>query len=227
MSKGSVAVRVNKDVGHYFQTKKGVRQGDPLSPMLFNMAVDVLAILIQRAKRMGLFKGVLPNLVEEGLSILQYADDTIILLQHNFEEARNLKLLLCAFEQLSGLKINFHKSELFCYGDAKNRETHYSDLFGCELGVLPFCYIGITMHHKKILNVDWRVIEERFQKRLSGWKSKLLSVGGRLTLLNSILSSLPMFMLSFFEIPKGVLEKLDSYRSKFFGKMRDIRRNIG
>jgi hypothetical protein len=60
------------------------------------------------------------------------------------------------------------------------------------------------------------MIEERIEKKLSSWKEKYLSVGGRLVLINSVLSSLPMFMLSFFEIPKGVLEKIDYFRSRFF-----------
>jgi hypothetical protein len=57
---------------------------------------------------------------------------------------------------------------------------------------------------------------KRFLKKLSSWKGKLLSSGGRLVLINLVLSSLPMFMMSFFRIPKGVLEKLDYYRSRFF-----------
>lgn len=112
ITKGSVAIKVNDDVGHYFQTRKGVRQGDPLSPILFNIFVDMLAILIERAKENQQFKGVVPHLIDDGLSILQYADDTILFMEHNLEQAKNLKLLRCAFEQLSGLKINFHKSEL-------------------------------------------------------------------------------------------------------------------
>src|SRR6266498_5772006 len=72
------------------------------------------------------------------------------------------------------------------------------------------------MHHRKLRNSDWKHVEERFQKRLSCWKSKLLSVGGRLVLINSVLSSLPLFMLSFFEIPKEVLKRLDFYRSRVF-----------
>ena len=66
------------NIGHYFQTKKGVRQGDPLSPILFNIVVDILAILIDRAKETELIRGLVPNLVDNGLSILQYADDTIL-----------------------------------------------------------------------------------------------------------------------------------------------------
>ena len=72
------------------------------------------------------------------------------------------------------------------------------------------------MFHRKLRNSDWKHVEERFQKRLGYWKSKLLSVGGRLVLINSVLSSLPMFMLSFFEIPRMVLKRLDFYRFRFF-----------
>ena len=109
VSGGSVAIKVNDDIGKYFQTKKGLRQGDPLSPILFNIVADMLAVMIERAKYDELIDGVIPHLVDGGLSILQYADDTILFMEHDIEKARNLKLILTAFEQLSGLKINFHK----------------------------------------------------------------------------------------------------------------------
>jgi hypothetical protein len=80
--------------------KKGLRQGDPLSPMLFNLVADMLALLISRAKQDGQFNGLVPHLVDGGLSILQYADDTILFMEHNIEQATNLRLLLCIFEQL-------------------------------------------------------------------------------------------------------------------------------
>ncbi|WVZ77334.1 hypothetical protein U9M48_025213 [Paspalum notatum var. saurae] len=193
VSKGSVGVKVNDDIDKYFQTWKGLRQRDPLSPFLFNLVVDMLSVLLIRAKEN----------MDRGLSILQYADDTILFMKHDLEEAKNLKLVLCAFEQLSGLKINFHKSELFLYGKARSFPKEYSELFGCNVGSLPFGYLGIPMHHRKIANKDWFSVEERFQKKLSSWKGKLLSSGGRLVLMNSVLSSLPMFMFSFFEVTKG------------------------
>ena len=99
-----------------------MRQGDPLSPILFNIVVDMLAILINRAKDEGQVSGVAPHFVDGGLSILQYADDTIFFMDHNIEKATNMKMLLCAFEQLSSLKINFHKSEIFYFGQAKEME---------------------------------------------------------------------------------------------------------
>ena len=113
---GNVNIKVNDHLGSYFQTKKGLRQGDPMSPILFNIVVDMLAILIARAKEAGLVEGVIPHLIQDGLSILQYADDTVIFMSHDVEKAVNMKLVLTTFEQLSGLKINFHKSEIFCFG---------------------------------------------------------------------------------------------------------------
>ena len=74
-----MGIKVNDQVGLYFQTKKGFRQGDPLSPVLFNIVVDMFAIILARAKEDGQVKGVVPNLNDGGLSILQYADDTLFL----------------------------------------------------------------------------------------------------------------------------------------------------
>ena len=163
--------------------------------------------------------------MDDGLSILQYADDTIISLDHDIEQAKNMKLLLSIFEQMSGLKINFHKSEIFCYGQAKEFEDEYIELFGCNAGEYPFRYLGIPMHHRQLRNIDWRKVEEHFEKKLTCWKAKHLSYGGRLVLLNSVLCSLPMFMMSIFRYPKGFLRILINTDRVSFGKVAQIRKN--
>ncbi|WVZ96731.1 hypothetical protein U9M48_042332 [Paspalum notatum var. saurae] len=157
-----------------------------------------------------------PDLIDDDLSILQYADDTIFFFQDDPVQAKNLKILLCVFEQLSGLKINFHKNELYCFGKANDHVDQYAQILGCGVGKYPFKYLGIPMNFRKLTNKDWRTVEERFQKKLSSWKGKLLSYCGRLVLINSVLSSLAMYTMSFFEIPKGICKKLDFFRSGFF-----------
>jgi hypothetical protein len=77
-------------------------------------------------------------------------------------------------------------------------------------------YLGIRIHYKRLQNSDQRKIEERVEKRRARWKVKLISIGGRLTLINSVLSSLPIYMMSFFAISKGVLKKLGYFRSRFY-----------
>jgi hypothetical protein len=165
VEKGSVGIKVNNDIGHYFQSRKGLRQGDPLSPILFNVVADMLAIMIARAKEDGQVDGLIPHLVDGGASILQYADDTIIFMENNLEKALNMKLILCIFEELSGLKINFHKSEIFCFGQAKEVGNEYKILFGCEIGSLPFRYLGIPIYFRKLKNGEWKPIEDRFEKK--------------------------------------------------------------
>ena len=137
-------------------------------------------------------------------------------MDHNLEKAVNLKLILCIFEQLSGLKINFHKSEIFCFGKAKEVEDQYREIFGCESGSLPFKYLGVPIHYRRLRNDEWQPVECRFEDKLGCWKGKKLSYGDRLVLVNSVLTSLPMFMLSFLELPKGVRKRLDFFRSRFF-----------
>jgi hypothetical protein len=110
-----VGIRVNDDIGHYFQTLKGLCQGDPLSPLLFNIVADMSEILISRAKEDGQVAGLVPHLVEGGVSILQYAVDTILFMEHDLQKVVNMKLILCIFKQLADLKINFYKSEIFYF----------------------------------------------------------------------------------------------------------------
>ena len=115
IQRGHVGIKINDQIGQIFQTLKVLRQGDQLSPILFNIVADMLAILINRAKEERLVSGIVPHLVDGGLSILQYADDTILFMDHDIEKATNMKMILCAFEQLSGLKINFHKERNFLF----------------------------------------------------------------------------------------------------------------
>jgi hypothetical protein len=102
---GRVGIKINGEVEIFFRTYKGVRQGDPLSPVLFNLVVDALATMLEKAKLTGVIKGLVPNLIEGGLTHLQYADDTIICLEVDDTCVENLKFILYCFEEMSELKI--------------------------------------------------------------------------------------------------------------------------
>lgn len=108
---GRVAIKVNDQIGLYFKSFKGLRQGDPLSPLLFYLVADGSAVFVQKSCKKGLIKGLAAHLVDGGVPILQYADDTFFLLEDDVESVENLKIVLYLFEQLSGLKTNFHKNE--------------------------------------------------------------------------------------------------------------------
>ena len=105
-----------------------------MSPLLFDLAADALAVMMKNALDHDIVKGVLGDNKHKGVNMLQYADDTIFLLQDDIESARNLKFILCAFEQMSGLKINFHKSELMLFGDAVHKQKIYQEFFYLQNG---------------------------------------------------------------------------------------------
>jgi hypothetical protein len=84
------------------------------------------------------------------------------------------------------------------------------------ISALPFRYLGVPIHYRKLRNAEWNTVESRFVAKLGCWQGKLLSYGDRLVLINSVLTSLSMFMLSFLEIPVGVRKRLDFFRSGFF-----------
>ncbi|KAK1278996.1 hypothetical protein QJS04_geneDACA014463 [Acorus gramineus] len=88
-------------------------------------------------------------------------------------------------------------------------------IFQCHTSEFPICHLGLPLHLGKFLKSEWSPLIERFEQRLEGWKGNLLSSGGRVILLQAVLSNLPIFFLSLFKIPKGVLARINAIRKRF------------
>jgi hypothetical protein len=101
-------------------------------------------------------------------------------------------------------------------GEAHDSTAAYADLFGCGQSQFPINYLGIPIHYRPLTMTEWKLVEKRLQKRLSSWKGKLLSLGENLVLINSVLTNMVLYMISFFLLPKDILHKLDYYQSRFF-----------
>jgi len=203
-------------LGPYFKSGKGVRQGDPLSPLLFNLAANALAKMVQLGQKSQMIQGLIPEYFEGGLVLLQYADDTILCIQDDIETTLNLKLLLYLYESMSGPKINFNKSEVIMISQDSEKSLRYAEMFNCAIGSRPIKYLGVPVSGNGIQNSNWLPLVEKISKRLDGWKGGALSLGGRLSLLNACLSSIPIYSMSMYLLPKSILEKIDSIRKRFF-----------
>jgi len=150
------------------------------------------------------------------VAILQYADDTIICLKNDFEKARNMKLLLYLYEVMSGLKINFSKSEIILVNGDNDTQILYAELFNCQVGLFPIKYLGVPMGPGRLHIKDWVPLQEKNLKKLSTWKGSSLSMAGRLTLINSNLSHTFIYHMSMYLLPKTTTDTLDKQRRTFF-----------
>ena len=152
----------------------------------------------------------------EDLSIshLLYADDTLLFCEVDKDQLKFLRWILMWFEAMSGLKINLNKSEITPIGPVTNTKDLASKL-GCKIGSLPTSYLGLPLGSKhKALGV-WDSVEERFRKRLASWKIQYISKGGKVTLIRSTLSSLPIYYLSLFRMPQKVCARLERIQRQF------------
>ena len=116
LKSASISVLINGSPTKEFYPQKGLRQGDPLSPFLFNIVAEGLSCLMTKAIEGGLYKGFLVGKKKVEVSLLQYADDTIFLGEATLANVRTIKAILRAFEMASGLKINFAKSSCGAFG---------------------------------------------------------------------------------------------------------------
>ena len=160
--------------------------------------------------------GLADNLIQHGVAILQYADDTIICLKENLENARNMKILLYLYELMSGLKINFSKSEVIILNGDEQKSLQYANLFNCQIGAFPLKYLGVPISPSRLHVKDWAMLEEKNEKKLAVWKGKSLSIAGRTTLINSSLSNSSIYHRSMYLLPKTTTDKLDKQRRTFF-----------
>lgn len=133
----------------------------------------------------------------------------------NLEYLLNIKKVLILFHLASGLQVNFHKTSTLGVLVAESWVQNVAQSLLCEIGKLPFTSLGLPIGGKTSQISLWDPIIEKMKKKLASWKGNLLSLGGRLTLLKSSISRLPLYCMSIFPITKGVIDKISRIQRKF------------
>jgi hypothetical protein len=216
VSGGQTAININGEVGPFFRNKRGVRQGDPISPLLFDFMADALSALLDAAARAGHLRGVVPHLIRGGVTDLQYADDTILLLDLDDNSIANLKFILIAFEILSGLKINYLKSEVIVMGAPPSEHARVAQALNCKEGKFPFTYLRFPMSDRALTMADWEGLIGSVGHRVDPWQGRFMSSAARLTFINSSLSSLTTFTMGLFLLAEGTHAGFDKHLARFF-----------
>nr|GEV89672.1 hypothetical protein [Tanacetum cinerariifolium] len=188
-SYAKASVLVNGSPSNEFLFHGGLKQGDPLSPYLFILVMESLNLSVCKAVDEGLFQGIRLH-SSLALSHLFYADDALFIGEWSDSNLRGIINILKCFYLVSGLQINILKSQVLGVGVSRSIVEAAAASIGCSVMQNQFRYLGVM--------------------------AKTLSIGGRLTLLKSVLGASPLYTMSIFKVPRGVLKEMESIRNSFF-----------
>ena len=145
LSTATISILINGSPSKEFAPKRGLRQGDPLAPLLFNIVGEGLTGLMKSAVSKNLFRSYQVGSLKEEVNIFQYADDTLFFRDATQHNVRTLKCILRCFEESSGLKINYYKSHFGCLGKSGSWCRDAAQFLNCSNMDFPFSYLGISI----------------------------------------------------------------------------------
>lgn len=210
-SSGTSAVLLNGTLGKTFNCKRGVRQGDPLSPLLFVMAADYLQSLLNKGKELGLLRLPIPLTSTPNFPMVQYVDNTLIIMEGDPNQQLFLKSVLNLFAESTSLRIIFSKSMMLPINMTEERLDHLARTFGCSKGSLPFTYLGLP----------FLPLMNKCERRLAS-VSTFLSQAMRLALTNAVFTALPTFYMCTLAVPKIVIKQIDKFRKHCLWRGSDV-----
>ena len=131
------------------------------------------------------------------------------------ENVKAIKVILRCFELMSGLKINFAKSRFGAIWKSDQWGKEAAEFLNCSTLSMPFSYLGIPIGSNPRCSKTWDPIIRKCETKLAKWKQRHISFGGRVTLINAVLTALPIYFFSFFRIPNKIVEKLANIQRRF------------
>ncbi|GJX47932.1 RNA-directed DNA polymerase, eukaryota, reverse transcriptase zinc-binding domain protein [Tanacetum coccineum] len=181
---------VNGDRYGYFNGRRGLRQGDPISPYIFTLVMEMLNLIlkdeIRKEKEFKYHFGC----KQLKITHLCFADDLIMLCHGDITSVNTLKKALDKFSALSGLYPNLGKCIMFCGSLDNDTKDEISNIFPFKKGKLPVRYLGVPLVTKKIGIADCKQLVDKVTQKLNDWKNKSLSYAGRAQLIASVLGSM-------------------------------------
>lgn len=153
-SSGSASILLNGVPGKSFYCKRGVRQEDPLSPLLFVLAAELLQCIMNTGLQNGIFTLPIEADPSNKFPIIQYVDDTILVMRASQRELFCLKGIRQSFAKSTGLKVNYNKSNMIPLNLSEDQAQNLASTFRCKLGGLPFTYLGLPLGTTKPKIID-------------------------------------------------------------------------
>ncbi|XP_074298144.1 uncharacterized protein LOC141628964 [Silene latifolia] len=214
VSTPTYSIALNGEVFGFFQGKRGLRQGDPLSTLLFTICLEYLSRILEWVQQKPDFR-FHPFCKRVQLSHLCFADDLIMFCRG---DKNSVVLLLRAFKCFSnafGLCMNQNKSSMYTNGVDARTMIMLERVSGMRRGTIPFKYLGVTITPKRLGVEDCHCLTERISARIQGLGARKLSYAGRVVLIKSVLSTLHNYWARIFILPKTIITKIQAQCRKF------------
>ncbi|KAL9689838.1 hypothetical protein QQ045_010229 [Rhodiola kirilowii] len=210
--------------GH-FKSSQRLRQGDPLSPMLFVIAMEWLTKDINHVVSEGFIQGYYTGVGGRSITSLLFADDILIFSNGCKKSIENLMVIIQDFCDYSGQQLNNEKSFIFFPKKMrKARQKMLLDITKFHKGTFPVTYFGVPLYTGRTKIEYFQSLEEKVRKRISGWMKNMLSFGGKITLIDFVLNSVGIHCMSILPIPITVLNRVGSIIRSFLWDKGDGKR---
>lgn len=210
--------------GRYIPHGRGLRQGDPLSPLLFDIAIDPLQRLLEQATESGLLSAMPGNL--QGPRVSLYADDATIFLAPTTHDVEGLTSILQSFGEVSGLVTNVSKSSVAPIQCADINLDEVLANFPATTTPFPLKYLGLPISLGRLRRADLQPYIDKAVARLSPWKGKFLNRVGCTALVKSVLSSMPILLLTALKADKGILKAFAKVSESVVACSGPVRRRL-
>lgn len=213
-------LRINGEHTGNFHSFQGVRQGDPLSTLLFVIAQQIFFSNLKRAIHRHAITPYSIGRHDHPISHLFYADDVLIFTNGSACSLNNFMSLIHAYELSSGQKVNRQKSNFYLGSRAERRGGAIAQITRLEWRDFPLMYLGVPIFYGHPRAVFYQHLVDKVIRALDGWKARSLSFGGKLTLIKSVLSSIPIYTLSSSVVLASVTKRIEGIMAAFLWNYR-------
>ncbi|KAL0292601.1 UNVERIFIED_CONTAM: hypothetical protein Sradi_6983500 [Sesamum radiatum] len=213
------SVNFNGGIHGFFKGSRGLRQGDPLSPYLFVIVMELWHVLLKLSVQNSDTFSYHWKCKELGIINLCFADDVLIFCAGTHQSVSLIKDSLSTFAAMAGLHVNPNKSQIILSKSVRTGRQHLINLMGFREGNLPIKYLGVPLVASRLTIEDCKPLLHKIDSRLAGWSHHSFSMAGRVQILKSVISSLHVYWSSVFLLPKAVINAIENRMRHFYGKV--------
>jgi hypothetical protein len=217
ISSAFFSVGINGSLHGFFPSSRGLRQGNPLSPYLFVIAMEGLGGMLRLAAQNPSFKFHW-RCKQNSITHLAFADDLMVFCHADLASVELIRGALDSFARTSGLIINRRKSSVFLSGVEDSIGVAITNCLQFQPGVLPVKYLGVPLISSRLSHQHCTPLVERIVSRIRLWTSASLTYAGRLQLIKSTLFSIQVYWSSLFILPTSIIRRIEGIFAAFLWK---------